>query len=143
MKSNWSKFEIMVTVLSVIAIPLTARVALVALAFAGISTAIPSVIISLFFVPLICTALLVNFLKSRDKRVWPATAVLSVFLLLFGTAHRFNVEFTKLIDLVTGYYNLETIGFYTFFALLICGGSLVGIVVGVLLAALNRKNLGN
>ena len=87
--------------------------------------------------PLICTTVLVHFLKRRSKRVWPAATTLTILLVLFGLANKFNTEFTRLINLVTGYYNLEATFFFTLFVLLMCGGALVGIGVGALLGHSN------
>ena len=83
---------------------------------------------------MILTVLLVRFLRKSGKQVRYAAVVLAMLLLLSCLAAKFNTEFTQLIDAITGYYNLEAIGFFTFFAILEFCGALVGIGIGMLLS---------
>ena len=79
MRAKWSKFEILVTCLSIVITPLAARLTSIVftlildpgtllLTYLSLST--------LFLVPLICAALLVRFLKMRS--------LFSLFLLTSG-----------------------------------------------------------
>lgn len=129
MKTRWSKFEIMITCLSAVCIPLATQLSVMILG-ERISAVVS---LSLFFlVPMICTVILVCFLKKRGKEIRYAAVVLVMLLFLSCLAARFNTEVTQLIDTMTGYYNLETVGFLTFFAILECCGALVGIGIGTL-----------
>ena len=135
MKKTWSKFEILVTCISVAIIPMAAWLA--ALLFTGTGTAIAS-LTALFLVPLICTAALVRFLKLHGKRIWPASVTLIVLLAFLCLAAKYNTELPRMIKQLTGYYNLDATAFFTLFATLICGGALAGTGVGSLLAAKAR-----
>ena len=139
MKAKWSKFEILVTCLSVAIIPMAAW--LMAIAFDLIFAPGHALLFlgTLVFATLLCTAALVRFLRIRGKHVWPASTALTVLLVLFGLACKFHTEFTKLTHLVTGHYNLEASFFFALFVLLICGGALVGIGIGTLLSTMSKK----
>lgn len=129
MKTRWSRFEILITCLSVVCIPLAAQLS--AMIFGGRISALAS--LSIFFlVPMIWTAMLVLFLRKRGKQVLYAAVVLAAAILLSCLVLKFNTEFTQSIDAITGYYNLEAIGFFTFFAILEFCGALVGIGIGTL-----------
>ena len=108
MKAKWSKFEILVTCLSVAIIPLAARLVSIVptLIFAPSSLLLTYLSLSsLFLIPLIGTAILVRFLKMRNKRVWPAAAVLTLAIALFGLAGKYLSEFTRFVKFITGHYN--------------------------------------
>ena len=140
MKAKWSKFEILVTCLSIAITPMTAWLLAMAadLIFAPSNALL--FLSSLVFVTLLCTAILVCFLKMRGKRVWPASIALTMLLALLGLAANYLWEFTKFIKPLTGHSNTEANGFYLLFLILLCSGALVGIGVGALLARLSRKN---
>ena len=143
MRAKWSKFEILVTCLSVAIIPLAARLISIVptLIFAPGSLLLTYLSLSsLFLAPLIGTAILVRFLKKRGKRVWPATAVLVAVMATLGLAAKYLSEFTRFVKLVTGHYNAEANGFFLLMMLLMFGGALAGIGVGALHAHLSRKN---
>ena len=143
MRAKWSKFEILVTCLSVAIIPLAARLISIVptLIFAPSSLLLTYLSLSsLFLVPLIGTAILVRFLKKRGKRVWPAATILAVVMALLGLAGKYLSEFTRFVKLVTGHYNAEANGFFLLMMLLIFGGALAGIGVGVLISRLNGTN---
>lgn len=137
MKTKWSKFEILVTCLSVAIIPLAARLVSIVptLIFAPSSLLLTYISLSsLFLTPLIGATALVRFLRMRGKHVWPASIVLTVLLVLLGLAAKYLWEFTKFIKPLTGHSNAEAIGFYLLFLILLCSGALLGIGVGVLLS---------
>ena len=143
MRAKWSKFEILVTCLSVAIIPLAARLISVVptLIFDPGSLLLTYLSLSsLFLVPLIGTANLVCFLKKRGKRIWPATVVLTLAIALFGLAGKYLAEFTRLVNRVTGYYNAEANGFFLLMTLLMCGGALLGFGAGSFLVRMTRKN---
>ena len=143
MRAKWSKFEILVTCLSVAIIPLAARLISIVptLIFAPGSLLLTYLSLSsLFLVPLIGAAILVRFLKSRGKRIWPAAVVLSAVMALLGLAGKYLSEFTRLVNKVTGHYNAEANGFFLLMMLLMFGGALAGIGVGVLISRLNGTN---
>ena len=140
MKTTWSKFELLVTCFSVVMIPLAAWSAAICFTLTGSNTAIPS-FVALFLVPLICTAILVRFLKRHGKRIWPATSVITVLLALLILSLKNHVAFAKLIHQITGYYNLEASYFFALFMLLICCGTLSGIGIGSLLSRYETRNL--
>ena len=143
MRAKWSKFEILVTCLSVAIIPLAARLISIVptLIFAPGSLLLTYLSLSsLFLVPLIGTAILVRFLKRRGKRVWPAAAILAAVMALLGLAGKFLSGFTRFVKLITGHYNAEANGFFLLMMLLIFGGALAGIGVGVLISRLNGTN---
>lgn len=142
MKAKWSKFEILVTYLSIAITPMAAwLLAMVAdLIFAPSDALL--FLGSLVFVTLLCTAALVRFLRMRGKRVWPASIALTALLVLLGLAARYLWEFTKFIKPLTGHNNTEAIGFYLLFLILLCSGALLGIGVGSFLVRLTRKNKG-
>ena len=145
MRAKWSKFEILVTCLSVAIIPLAARLISIVptLIFAPSSLLLTYLSLSsLFLVPLIGTAILVRFLKKRGKRVWPAAVVLAVVVTLLGLAGKYLSEFTRFVKLVSGHYNAEANGFFLLMMLLMFGGALAGIGVGALLARLPVKSKG-
>lgn len=138
MKAKWSKFEILVTCLSVAIIPLAARLISIVptLIFAPGSLLLTYLSLSsLFLVPLIGAAILVRFLKSRGKRIWPAAVVLSAVMALLGLAGKYLSEFTRLVNKVTGHYNAEANGFFLLMMLLMFGGALAGIGAGSLIAS--------
>ena len=135
MKAKWSKFEILVTCLSVAIIPLAARLGPITISLIfGPDTALLS-FSALFLIPLICTAILVRFLKRRSKRVWPAAAVLAAVMATLGLAAKYLSEFTRFVKLVSGHYNAEAIGFFLLMMLLMFGGALTGIGIGCLISA--------
>ena len=143
MKTKWSKFEILVTCLSVAIIPLAARLVSIVptLIFAPSSLLLTYLSLSsLFLVPLIGTAILVRFLKRRGKHIWPAAVVLAVVVTLLGLAGKYLSEFTRFVKLVSGHYNAEANGFFLLMMLLMFGGALAGIGVGALLARLPGKS---
>ena len=138
MRVKWSKFEILVTCLSVAIIPLAARLISIVptLIFAPSSLLLTYLSLSsLFLVPLIGTAILVRFLKKRGKRVWPAATILAVVMALLGLAGKYLSEFTRFVKLVTGHYNAESHGFFLLMMLLMFGGALAGIGAGSLIAS--------
>ena len=138
MRAKWSKFEILVTCLSVAIIPLAARLISIVptLIFAPGSLLLTYLSLSSFFlVPVIGTAILVRFLKSRGKRIWPAATVLAVVMVLLGLATKYLSEFTRFVNLVTGHYNAEANGFFLLMMLLMFGGALAGISAGSLIAS--------
>lgn len=138
MRAKWSKFEILVTCLSVAIIPLAARLISIVptLIFAPGSLLLTYLSLpSLFLVPLIGAAILVRFLKSRGKRIWPAAVVLSAVMALLGLAGKYLSEFTRLVNKVTGHYNAEANGFFLLMMLLMFGGALAGIGAGSLIAS--------
>lgn len=141
MKTKWSKFEILVTGLSVAIMPLTAWLLAAGCSLLGRNTALLS-FAAFFFVPLFGTALLVRFLKRRGKRVLPAAVAATVLVVLLSLALKNHVKFARLVNQITGYYNLEGSYFLALFALLICGGALVGIGAGALLSKINRETAG-
>ena len=137
MRAKWSKFEILLTCLSIVITPLAARLTSIVctlildpgtllLTYLSLST--------LFWVPLICAALLVRFLKMRGKRVWPATTVLAVVMVLSGLAGKYLSEFTRFVKLITGHHNAEANGFFLLTILLMLGGALAGIGVGCIIS---------
>ena len=139
MKCTWSKFEILVTCLSVAIIPLAARLISIVptLIFAPGSLLLTYLSLSsLFLVPVIGTAILVRFLKSRGKRIWPAATILAVVMVLLGLAGKYLSEFTRFVKLITGHYNAEANGFFLLMMLLMFGGALVGIGIGALIFAI-------
>ena len=143
MKATWSKFEILVTCLSVAIIPLAAR--LISIVFTLIFD--PGSLLltylslsSLFLVPLIGSAILVRFLKRRGKHVWPAATILAAVMVLLGLAGKYLSEFTRFVKLITGHYNAEANGFFLLMMLLMFGGALAGIGTGSLLTP-TRSNL--
>ena len=139
MKCTWSKFEILVTCLSVAIIPLAARLISIVptLIFAPGSLLLTYLSLSsLFLVPLIGAAILVRFLKSRGKRIWPAATILAVVMVLLGLAGKYLSEFTRFVKLITGHYNAEANGFFLLMMLLMFGGALVGIGIGALIFAI-------
>lgn len=143
MREKWSKFEILVTCLSVAIIPLAARLVSIAptLILAPSSLLLTYLSLSsLFLVPLIGTAILVRFLKRRGKHIWPAAVVLAVVVTLLGLAGKYLSEFTRFVKLVSGHYNAEANGFFLLMMLLMFGGALAGIGVGALLARLPGKS---
>ena len=142
MRAKWSKFEMLVTCLSVAIIPLAARLISIVptLIFAPGSLLLTYLSLSsLFLVPLIGTAILVRFLKRRGKRVWPAAAILAAVMALLGLAGKFLSGFTRFVKLITGYYNAEAIGFFLLMLLLMFGGALVGVGADALISYLNGK----
>ena len=138
MRAKWRKFEILVTCLSVAIIPLAARLISIVptLIFAPGSLLLTYLSLSsLFLVPLIGAAILVRFLKSRGKRIWPTATVLAVVMVLLGLATKYLSEFTRFVNLVTGHYNAEANGFFLLMMLLMFGGALAGIGAGSLIAS--------
>ena len=139
MRAKWSKFEILVTCLSVAIIPLAARLVSIVptLIFDPGSLLLTYLSLSsLFLAPVIGTAILVRFLKKRDKRIWPAATILAVAMALLGLAGKYLSVFTRFVKLVTGHYNAEANGFFLLMMLLMFGGALVGIGIGALISAI-------
>ena len=134
MRAKWSKFEILVTCLSVAITPMAAWL----LAMTADLIFAPSNALlflgSLVLVTLLCIAALVRFLRMRGKHVWPASIALTVLLILLGLAAKYIWEFTKFIKPLTGHSNTEAIGFYLLFLILLCSGALLGIGVGALIS---------
>ena len=137
MKCTWSKFEILVTCLSVAIIPLAARLISIVPTFIFAPGSLLLTYLSLsslFLVPVIGTAILVRFLNRRGKRVWPAAAVLAVVMALLGLAGKYLSEFTRFVKLITGHYNAEANGFFLLTMLLMFGGALAGIGIGCIIS---------
>ena len=93
----------------------------------------------MFLFPVPVMALPFFHWDRRGKPIWPWVAVLIVCLGVIVLLTRNLPVAARIIAVFTDFYDLESTGFYLLFALLICGGMLVGVLAGALLARLFPK----
>lgn len=134
----WTKSELALSVI-------TAVVAIAAGRFLGpwlgqlLSSNVMLSFFLMFLFPIPVMALPFFHWDRRGKPIWAWIAVLIVCLGAIVLLTRNLPVAARIIAVFTDYYDLESTGFYLIFALLICGGMLVGVLVGALLARLFPK----
>lgn len=134
----WTKSELALSVI-------TAVVAIAAGRFLGpwlgqlLSSNVMLSFFLMFLFPIPVMAIPFFHWDRRGKPIWAWIAVLIVCLGAIVLLTRNLPVAARIIAVFTDYYDLESTGFYLIFALLICGGMLVGVLVGALLARLFPK----
>lgn len=134
----WTKSELALSVI-------TAVVAIAAGRFLGpwlgqlLSSNVMLSFFLMFLFPIPVMALPFFHWDRRGKPIWAWIAVLIVCLGAIVLLTRNLPVAARMIAVFTDFYDLESTGFYLIFALLICGGMLVGVLVGALLARLFPK----
>lgn len=134
----WTKSELALSVI-------TAVIAIAAGRFLGpwlgqlLSSNVMLSFFLMFLFPIPVMALPFFHWDRRGKPIWTWIAVLIVCLGAIVLLSRNLPVAARVIAVFTDYYDLESTGFYLIFALLICGGMLVGVLVGALLARLFPK----
>lgn len=136
--SRWTKSELALSVITVLA-------AIAAGRFLGpllgqlLSSNVMLSFFLMFLLPIPVMALPFFHWDRRGKPIWPWVAVLILCLGAIVLLSRNLPVAARIIAVFTDYYDFESTGFYLLFALLICGGMLVGVLVGALLARLFPK----
>lgn len=134
----WTKSELALSVI-------TAVIAIAAGRFLGpwlgqlLSSNVMLSFFLMFLFPIPVMALPFFHWDRRGKPIWAWIAVLIVCLGAIVLLSRNLPVAARVIAVFTDYYDLESTGFYLIFALLICGGMLVGVLLGALLARLFPK----
>lgn len=134
----WTKSELALSVI-------TAVIAIAAGRFLGpwlgqlLSSNVMLSFFLMFLFPIPVMALPFFHWDRRGKPIWAWIAVLIVCLGAIVLLSRNLPVAARVIAVFTDFYDLESTGFYLIFALLICGGMLVGVLVGALLARLFPK----
>lgn len=134
----WTKSELALSVI-------TAVIAIAAGRFLGpwlgqlLSSNVMLSFFLMFLFPIPVMALPFFHWDRRGKPIWAWIAVLIVCLGAIVLLTRNLPVAARIIAVFTDFYDLESTGFYLIFALLICGGMLVGVLVGALLARLFPK----
>lgn len=99
---------------------------------------IPSLVI-LFWIPILVMAgpFFHWVRRGRRPRIWilVLAACLGVVLLLMADLS----TAARLVAVVTDFYDMESTGFFLLFALLCCGGMLVGVLIGAFLGRMFPK----
>ena len=99
---------------------------------------IPSLVI-LFWIPILVMAgpFFHWVRRGRRPRIWilVLAACLGVVLLLMADLS----TAARLVAVVTDFYDMESTGFLLLFALLCCGGMLVGVLIGAFLGRMFPK----
>lgn len=134
----WTKSELALSVLAALAAILAGRFLGPLLGQLLSSSALLSLFL-MFLFPIPVMALPFFHWDRRGKPIWPWVAVLIVCLGVIVLLTRNLPVAARIIAVFTDFYDLESTGFYLLFALLICGGMLVGVLVGALLARLFPK----
>lgn len=134
----WTKSELALSVLAALAAILAGRFLGPLLGQLLSSSALPSLFL-MFLFPIPVMALPFFHWDRRGKPIWPWVTVLIVCLGVIVLLTRNLPVAARIIAVFTDFYDLESTGFYLLFALLICGGMLVGVLVGALLARLFPK----
>ena len=129
--TKWTKKDVFLTV----SINLLAALIAFAIAGSGLSFSV----YALFFVPLAFTAVLAWLLNKRGRRVRFLAALLALLdgLLLVALMNSNGV--TRMIDRLTGYYNVEAITFLLAIPLCYGLGLLIGLGLGSLLAQPGKR----
>ena len=129
---NWTKSEIIPTILSFV---MTVLITLIAIQLAAWLTPYDArgALTALFIVPMLCATITAFFLKNRAKRLRYSAIVLSVFDILLIVLSQNIVFAAKLMKIFTGHYNLEATGFFLLFIILFCSGMLAGLGLGCLI----------
>lgn len=134
----WTKSELALSVLAALAAILAGRFLGPLLGQLLSSSALLSLFL-MFLFPIPVMALPFFHWDRRGKPIWPWVAVLIVCLGVIVLLTRNLPVAARIIAVFTDFYDLESTGFYLLFALLICGGMLVGVLAGALLARLFPK----
>lgn len=132
MVKNWTKNEIILTILSFI---LTVLITRLVVQLASLLTPYDArgALAALFIVPMLCAAITAFFLKNWAKRFRYSAIILSVFDILLIVLSQNIVFAAKLMQGFTGHYNLEATGFLLLFIILFCSGMLAGLGLGCLI----------
>lgn len=136
--SRWTKSELALSLITALAAILAGR-------FLGpwlgqlLSSNVMLSFLLMFLLPIPVMALPLFHWNRQGKPIWPWAAVLIVCLGAIVLLSRNLPVAARMIAVLTDYYDFESTGFYLLFALLICGGMLVGVLVGALLARLFPK----
>lgn len=135
--TRWTAKEILMTLISFIITIGVTYLALIMISVLQIHALIALFLI--FFIPFVCGIGISYFLKKRDKHIRLCTVTLAVFDILL-IALCMNLTFAAtLCGKITGYYNLEAIGFFLFYAILFCTGLLSGFGFGFFVWKCKRK----
>ena len=136
--SRWTKSELALVVITALAAILAGRFLGPWLGQLLSSSALLSLFL-MFLFPIPVMALPFFHWDRRGKPVWAWAAVLIVCLGVIVLLTRNLPVAARIIAVFTDFYDLESTGFYLLFAMLICGGMLVGVLVGALLARMFPK----
>lgn len=102
-----------------------------------VSTPVSLALIALL--PCLCSVIVTRRLKKQGKGVWLPIAIPAVFVLLWGLLSLDLSVAKDFVALFTRYDDYEATGFFLLFAILFCGGLLVGAVLGTCLRRPERK----
>ena len=130
MKSRTAK-EALLTVTSIVAAVFVTYLVMVAMGRLNIPALICFGLI--FVIAALCGIGSVGFLQKRGFRLLAYTAILAFFTLLHIVLACDSVAATKLVERITGYYELEATAFYLLYANLFFIGFSVGSGAGAFL----------
>lgn len=101
-------------------------------------SAIPALTVMVLAAAL-AAALVCLGLRRTGRRIWPCAVIPAGCLVILAAMQRDLPGAAALVRSFTGHYNLEAAGFYLFYGILICGGTLLGVGLAGLLGLLARK----
>lgn len=96
-------------------------------------------LLTLAVFPLVGSAVLAFFLKRRGVRLWSAACVLILFLIALFLMAQALTPVTKFFSYITGHNNSEAMGFALLYAMIYCGGLLLGTLPGWLAYRLTHR----
>lgn len=139
---SWSKRELALAVLVVLAaifVPYAAVPLLARLEQLLSSSATPLILFLYAWISALVTGMPFFLWARKGRRVWPWILVLTICLgLLFLLSRNLDTA-AHLVAVFTDFYDTESTAFLLLFAMLACGGMLLGVLLAVAVAWVLRK----
>lgn len=85
---------------------------------------------ALLALPLAGSAVTAFLLKRRGVGLWKAVCVLGLFLIALFLMAQAHIPVAKLVSYITGYNDSEAMAFSLLYAMIYCGGLLLGTLPG-------------
>ena len=139
---SWSKRELALAVLVVLAaifVPYAAVPLLARLEQLLSSSATPLILFLYAWISALVTGMPFFLWARKGRRVWPWILVLTICLgLLFLLSRNLDTA-AHLVAVFTDFYDTESTAFLLLFAMLTCGGMLLGVALAAAVAWVLRK----
>ena len=139
---SWSQRELALAVLVVLAaifVPYAAVPLLARLEQLLSSSATPLILFLYAWISALVTGMPFFLWARKGRRVWPWILVLTICLgLLFLLSRNLNTA-AHLVAVFTDFYDTESTAFLLLFAMLTCGGMLLGVALAAAVAWVLRK----
>lgn len=139
---SWSKRELALAVLVVLAaifVPYAAVPLLARLEQLLSSSATPLILFLYAWISALVTGMPFFLWARKGRRVWPWILVLTICLRLLFLLSRNLDTAAHLVAVFTDFYDTESTAFLLLFAMLTCGGMLLGVALAAAVAWVLRK----